>query len=97
MIARKETTRLFKGARMKKFLNKKFLGHKARDVIIFALLFLIHPIIAVIFIGIITVRKTSKEIKDSFSKQQNEQIVKFSKNYVNPEVEYDDKGNEVDE
>ena len=44
-----------------------------------------------------TVRKTSKEIKDSFSKQQNEQIVKFSKNYVNPEVEYDDKGNEVDE
>lgn len=78
------------------FLDRKFFGLKVRQIFIFAILFLVSRIVGFVYLAVVTIRNTSKEIKDSYQKTIDKNKEKLKNlNYTNPVTEYDNHGNEI--
>lgn len=78
------------------FLDRKFFGLNVRQIFIFAILFLVSRIVGFVYLAVVTIRNTSKEIKDSYQKTIDKNKEKLKNlNYTNPVTEYDNHGNEI--
>ena len=65
-------------------------------IFIFAILFLVSRIAGFVYLAVVTIRNTSKEIKDSYQKTIDKNKEKLKNlNYTNPVTEYDNHGNEI--